>query len=61
MRKENVLFLTLSIITVICIMAIGVAIAERSILIAVIAFTGIFIAMRLAFILRKKRSEYQDM
>lgn len=61
MKKENALFLSLAIITVICIMAIGVAIAEKSILIATLAFIGIFIATGLGFTLRKKRREYNEM
>ncbi len=61
MKKENILFLTLSIVTVICIMAIGVAIAEKSLLIAVLAIIGIFIATGLGFSLRKKRREFNEM
>ncbi|MFS0807992.1 DUF5325 family protein [Shouchella sp. 1P01AA] len=54
MNKENVIFLTLSIITVLCIMGIGVAVAERSLLIAVISIIGIVVSMGLGFGLRKK-------
>ena len=57
MKKENILFLTLAIITVIGIMGIGIAIAERSILIVTISLLGIFIAMRIGFSLRKKLRE----
>ncbi|BAB06352.1 DUF5325 family protein [Halalkalibacterium halodurans] len=61
MKKENVLFLLLAIITVIGIMAIGIAIAERSILIAILAFVSIFVATGLGFTLRKKLRESEDM
>lgn len=61
MKKENILFLLLSIITVICIMAIGVAIAEKSIFIAGIALIGIVVSMGLGFSLKKKRSGFKDM
>jgi len=57
MKKENVLFLLLAIITVLCIMSIGVAIAERSPLIAVFAIIGAFIATGIGFSLRKKLRE----
>lgn len=57
MKKENVLFLSLAIITVICIMSIGVAIAERSPLIGLLAIIGVFIATGLGFTLRKKLRE----
>ncbi|WP_017727147.1 DUF5325 family protein [Halalkalibacterium ligniniphilum] len=57
MKKENVMFLLLAIITVVCIMAIGVAIAERSLLIAFLAFAGVFIACGIGFTLRKKLRE----
>ena len=57
MKKENILFLALALITVICIMAIGVAIAERSILIALISLVGILFAMRIGFTLKKKLRE----
>lgn len=61
MKKENILFLLLAVITVLCIMSIGVAIAERSTLIGVLAFIGILIAMGLGFNLRKKLRESSDM
>ncbi|MDT8859175.1 YlaF family protein [Alkalihalobacillus sp. MEB130] len=61
MKKENILFLLLSAITVICIMSIGVAVAERSILIAVLAIAGVFIATGLGFTLRKKVRESSEM
>ncbi len=54
MRKENVMFLLLAIITVLCIMSIGIAVAERSLLIAFLALGGAVIATWLGFILRKK-------
>jgi hypothetical protein len=54
LKKENLLFLTLSIITVLCIMAIGVAVAERSLVIAIVAILGIFLSMGLGFSRRKK-------
>ncbi|MCM3713052.1 DUF5325 family protein [Halalkalibacter oceani] len=61
MKKENMLFLLLAVITVLCIMSIGVAIAERSTLIGILAFIGILIAMGLGFNLRKKLRESSDM
>ncbi|NEU29514.1 YlaF family protein [bacterium LRH843] len=60
MKKENVQFLSLAIITVICIMSIGVAIAERSPLIAVLALAGVIIATGLGFTLRKKLRESEE-
>ncbi|WP_078391622.1 DUF5325 family protein [Shouchella patagoniensis] len=60
MKKENVLFLTLSIITVICIMGIGVAVAERSLPIAIVSILGIFLSMGLGFSLRKKNANIQS-
>ncbi|WP_059104985.1 DUF5325 family protein [Shouchella shacheensis] len=57
MKKENLLFLLLSIISVICIMSIGVAVAERSVLIAIFACVGLVIAMGLGFTLKKKGRE----
>ncbi|MCM3759298.1 YlaF family protein [Alkalihalobacillus oceani] len=61
MKKENMLFLLLAVITVLCIMSIGVAIAERSTLIGFLAFIGILIAMGLGFNLRKKLRESSEM
>jgi FtsH-binding integral membrane protein len=61
MKKENVLFLLLAVITVICIMSIGVAVAEKSILIAILAVAGIFIATGLGFTLRKKIRESNEL
>ncbi|GAE33801.1 DUF5325 family protein [Halalkalibacter akibai] len=60
MKKENVLFLLLAIISVICIMSIGVAIAERSLLIAILAIAGVVIATGLGFTLRKKVRESNE-
>ncbi|AIC94962.1 MULTISPECIES: DUF5325 family protein [Shouchella] len=60
MNKENVIFLTLSIITVLCIMGIGVAVAERSLLIAVVSIVGIVVSMGLGFGLRKKNVNSQN-
>ncbi|MBP3952175.1 DUF6358 family protein [Halalkalibacter suaedae] len=57
MKKENVLFLLLATITVICIMSIGVAVAERSLLISFISIAGVVIATGLGFTLRKKVRE----
>ncbi|WP_054710045.1 DUF5325 family protein [Bacillus sp. JCM 19041] len=56
MKKENVLFLTLSIITVICIMGIGVAVAERSLPIAIVSILGIFLSMGWALAYEKKNA-----
>ncbi|UOE92987.1 DUF5325 family protein [Alkalihalobacillus sp. LMS39] len=61
MKKENLLFLTLAIVTVICIMAIGIAIAERSIVIALLAVIGMVVATGLGFTLRKKIRESEEM
>ncbi|WP_332693836.1 DUF5325 family protein [Halalkalibacter lacteus] len=61
MKKENVLFLLLAAITVICIMSIGVAVAERSILIAILAIAGVFVATGLGFTLRKKVRESNEL
>ncbi|MDV2685279.1 DUF5325 family protein [Alkalihalophilus sp. As8PL] len=60
MKKENVLFLLLAIITVICIMSIGVAVAERSIIIALLSVVGIVIALFLGISLRKKINEVSE-
>ncbi|MEC2072952.1 DUF5325 family protein [Alkalihalophilus marmarensis] len=60
MKKENVLFLLLAVITVICIMSIGVAVAERSIVIALLALIGIVIALFLGISLRKKLNEASE-
>ncbi|ADC48266.1 hypothetical protein BpOF4_00990 [Alkalihalophilus pseudofirmus OF4] len=60
MKKENVLFLLLAVITVICIMSIGVAVAERSIVIALLALIGIVIALFLGISLRKKVTEASE-
>ncbi|WP_062048479.1 YlaF family protein [Bacillus sp. JCM 19034] len=57
MKKENFLFLLLAIITVVCIMSIGVAVAEKSMLIFLLAVAGIIIAMGLGFTLKKKVRE----
>lgn len=57
MKKENFLFLLLAIITVICIMSIGVAVAEKSMLIFLLAIVGIILAMGLGFTLKKKVRE----
>ncbi|ARK31154.1 DUF5325 family protein [Halalkalibacter krulwichiae] len=61
MKKENLLFLLLAIISVICIMSIGVAIAERSILIAFLSIAGVIIATGLGFTLRKKVRESNEL
>ncbi|ERN53095.1 DUF5325 family protein [Alkalihalophilus marmarensis] len=61
MKKENVLFLLLAVITVICIMSIGVAVAERSIVIALLALIGIVIALFLGISLRKKVNEASEL
>lgn len=61
MKKENVLFLLIAIISVICIMSIGVAIAERSLLIAVLSIAGVIIATGLGFTLRKKVRESNEL
>ncbi|MFV8826995.1 DUF5325 family protein [Alkalihalobacterium sp. APHAB7] len=60
MKKENILFLTLAIVTVIGIMAIGVAIAERSILIGLLSLLGITAACGMGFSLRKKLREPEE-
>ncbi|WP_100373346.1 DUF5325 family protein [Bacillus sp. FJAT-45037] len=60
MKKENVLFLLLAIITVLCIMSIGVAVAERSMIIALLSLVGITIALFLGISLRKKRREVSE-
>ncbi|MDE5413121.1 DUF5325 family protein [Alkalihalobacterium chitinilyticum] len=60
MKKENILFLTLAIVTVIGIMAIGVAIAERSILIGILSLLGITVACGMGFSLRKKLRETEE-
>ncbi|WP_216828117.1 DUF5325 family protein [Alkalihalobacterium elongatum] len=60
MKKENILFLTLAIATVIAIMAIGVAIAERSILIGILSLIGITAACGMGFSLRKKLRESEE-
>ncbi|GAE29923.1 DUF5325 family protein [Alkalihalobacillus hemicellulosilyticus] len=60
MKKENVLFLLLAVITVICIMSIGVAVAEKSMLIFILSIIGIFLAMRLGFTLKKKLNEREN-
>lgn len=57
MKKENVLFLSLALVTVICIMAIGVAIAERSIFIAFLSLVGITATCGVAFSYKKKLRE----
>lgn len=61
MKKENVLFLILAILTVFGIMAIGVAIAERSFLIALISLAVIIFACGIGFSLRKKLREQEEM
>lgn len=61
MKKENVLFLLLAIISVICIMSIGVAVAERSLLIALLSIAGVVIATGLGFTLRKKVRESNEL
>ncbi|MCK0470602.1 DUF5325 family protein [Halalkalibacter sp. APA_J-10(15)] len=60
MKKENVLFLLLAVITVICIMSIGVAVAEKSMLIFILSIIGIFLAMGLGFTLKKKINEREN-
>ncbi|WP_088104958.1 DUF5325 family protein [Halalkalibacter urbisdiaboli] len=60
MKKENIWFMLLAILTVLCIMSIGVAIAERSIIIALLATAGMIISTGLGFSLRKKVRESQD-
>ncbi len=50
----------LAIVTVICIMSIGVAIAERSILIALLATVGMVISTGFGFSLRKRIRESED-
>ncbi|MFK3937078.1 YlaF family protein [Alkalihalobacillus sp. NPDC078783] len=57
MKKENLLFLLLAAITVACIMSIGIAVAERSIIIALLAVAGVIIAMGLGFTLKKRIRE----
>ncbi|WP_227935674.1 DUF5325 family protein [Alkalihalobacillus deserti] len=61
MKKENVLFLLLATISVICIMSIGVAIAEKSFLIGILAIAGVIIATGLGFTLRKKLRESNEL
>ncbi|MDQ0206490.1 YlaF family protein [Alkalicoccobacillus murimartini] len=57
MKKENILFLLLAAITVVCIMSIGIAVAERSIFIALLAIVGVILAMGLGFTLKKRVRE----
>lgn len=57
MKKENLLFLLLVAITVACIMSIGIAVAERSIIIALLAVAGVILAMGLGFTLKKRVRE----
>lgn len=61
MKKENVLFLMLAILTVFGIMAIGVAIAERSAMIGLFSFAVIAFACGIGFSLRKKLREQKEM
>ncbi|WP_096199201.1 DUF5325 family protein [Bacillus sp. FJAT-45350] len=61
MKKENIMFLLLAVITVICIMGIGIAVAERSLLITLLSLIGIFIATGLGFNLKKKLRESNEM
>ncbi|TSB45295.1 YlaF family protein [Alkalicoccobacillus porphyridii] len=57
MKKENLLFLLLAFITVMCIMSVGIAIAERSIFIGLLAVVGVILAMGLGFSLKKRIRE----
>lgn len=57
MKKINVLFLGLAIVTVISLMSIGVAIAERSILGIVFAMTATILIMGFGFMLKKRMRE----
>ncbi|MGO4887935.1 DUF5325 family protein [Anaerobacillus sp. MEB173] len=57
MGKEKIIFISLATFTALCISLIGVAIAERSILITCIAILGIVAAMGTGFTLKKKIRE----
>ena len=61
MKKENLLFLILAIFTVFGIMAIGVAIAERSLMIGLLSLVVITFACGIGFSLRKKLREQEEM
>jgi hypothetical protein len=54
MNKQPIIFILISIAVTFCIALIGVAIGEQSILLAVIAFVGVFLLMGLGFTLKKK-------
>jgi hypothetical protein len=60
LKKENLLFVFLAFITVICIMAIGVSIALRSFSFALLSILGVLIAMGIGFYLKKRLRESQE-
>ncbi|WP_458414034.1 DUF5325 family protein [Schinkia sp. CFF1] len=57
MKKINFLFLGLAIATVIALMSIGVAIAERSILGVILSIIASILIMGVGFSLKKKMRE----
>ena len=57
MKKKDVLFLLLAVITVIFIGAIGIAIAYRSVLFAALSIVGATISMGTGFYFKKRFRE----
>lgn len=54
MKKMNILFLGLAILTVICLMSIGISIAEKSIQGIILATTATILITGFGFMMKKK-------
>lgn len=61
MKKENMIFLMLSIITVAFISSIGIAISMASLALAIGGIVGTIVTMGIGFTLKKKWRESEDM
>lgn len=61
MKKENIIFLFLSIFTVACISLIGIAISMASVGLAIGGIIGSIVAMGIGFSYKKKLRESENM
>lgn len=57
MPLKNVIFFVLSMLIFVCLFTIGVAVAERSITVGVLAILGVIVFMGIGFTLKRKMNE----
>ncbi|WP_078547382.1 YlaF family protein [Litchfieldia alkalitelluris] len=61
MKSINITMLIFSLLTVICMMSIGIAIAERSILGTILSILAVIIVMGFGFVTKKKMREKSNL